>query len=137
MAALTPIHAAGTVDVVVTNPGGESGTLTGGYTYQSVTLTVSSNQVTSGSPLKVNWVAPSGRSSVDWIAFLRIGEPSTSYATSWWQYTRGATSGTFTLDAPNQPGEYEFRYLLDDDFGEAGRSNLVTVSAPASPSTRR
>jgi hypothetical protein len=29
----TPPHAAGTLDVVVTNPGGQSGRLAGGYTY--------------------------------------------------------------------------------------------------------
>jgi phosphatidylserine/phosphatidylglycerophosphate/cardiolipin synthase-like enzyme len=33
--ATTPAHAAGAVDVVVTNPDNQSGTLTGGYTYQS------------------------------------------------------------------------------------------------------
>ena len=37
--ATTPAHAAGTVDVVVTNPDGQSATLPGGYTYS-----VSSNQ---------------------------------------------------------------------------------------------
>src|SRR5688572_21801899 len=31
----TPVHAAGTVDVVVTNPGGQAARLTGAYTYAS------------------------------------------------------------------------------------------------------
>jgi hypothetical protein len=31
----SPAHAVGTVDVVVSNPGGQSGQLTGGYTYAS------------------------------------------------------------------------------------------------------
>src|SRR6266851_2726081 len=35
--ATTPAHAAGTVDVVVTNTDGQSGTLSGGYTYTSST----------------------------------------------------------------------------------------------------
>jgi IPT/TIG domain-containing protein len=34
--ATTPAHAAGTVDVVVTTPGGQSGRLTGGYTYAGI-----------------------------------------------------------------------------------------------------
>jgi hypothetical protein len=34
--ATTAAHAAGTVDIVVTNPGGQSGRLTGGYTYAVV-----------------------------------------------------------------------------------------------------
>ena len=131
--AITPVHDAGSVDVVVTNPDGHSGTLAGGYTYQAVTLTVSSDTVVAGGQLSVSWVAPPGRSVADWIALLKVGSPVTSYAKSWWEYTKGATSGTLTLSAPTEPGQYEFHYLLDDDFGEVGRSGLVTVRAPASP----
>ena len=42
-------------------------------------------------------------------------------------WTDGATSGTFTLSAPTQAGQYEFRYLLNDGYGDAARSSLVTV----------
>jgi IPT/TIG domain len=128
--ASTPSHTAGTVDVIVTNPGGQSGTLTGGYTYEAVTLTVSSNRVTAGSQLSVSWDAPGKRSKGDWIAFMRVGSPSTSYLQSWWEYTGGALSGTFTFSAPAEPGEYEFRYLLDDGFIDAMRSGPVTVVLP-------
>jgi len=38
--AVTPAHSAGSVNVVVSNPGGESGTLTNGYTYNSSGETV-------------------------------------------------------------------------------------------------
>jgi ABC-type Fe3+ transport system substrate-binding protein len=117
------------VDVVVTNPGGQRGTLARGYTYEVVTLTVDANRVTPGGQLSVTWVAPSGRSVVDWIVLLKVGEPSTNYASAWWQYTKGATAGTFTINAPDQSGEYEFRYLLDDDYIEVARSGTVTVSA--------
>ena len=37
LTATTPAHGAGIVDVVVTNPGGQSGKLTGGYTYALIT----------------------------------------------------------------------------------------------------
>jgi hypothetical protein len=57
-----------------------------------------------------------------------VGDPSTSYDL-WWKYTDGGTSGTFTLNAPTQPGQYEFRYLLDDGFVDTARSTPVTVSA--------
>jgi hypothetical protein len=129
ISATTPADAPGTVDVVVTNPDGQRGTLARGYTYEVVTLTVSANKVTPGGQLSVTWVAPSARSSVDWIALLKVGDPSTSYASGRWQYTKGATAGTFTINAPTQSGEYEFRYLLDDDFIEVARSGTVTVSA--------
>jgi IPT/TIG domain-containing protein len=125
--AITPVHAAGTADVIVINPGGQSGALTGGFTYEVVTLTVSSNQVAPGSQLSVSWEAPGGRSTGDWIALLKVGSPSTSYSQGWWEYTNGARSGTLTLSAPVQPGEYEFRYLADDGFVDAARSGRLTV----------
>jgi hypothetical protein len=133
--AMTPVHAAGTVDVVVTNPGGVRGALTGGYTFEivSISLTASPNLVASGGQLTVSWVASSGQSRSDWVGFFKVGYPSTTYQSGWWQYTDGAASGTLTLSAPTQPGEYEFRYLLDDGFIDVARSSPVTVSASAPP----
>jgi hypothetical protein len=131
--ATTPVHAAGTVDVVVTNAGGQSWVLTGGYTYEGVSLTTDVNRVTSEGPLSVSWVAPGGRPRGDWIALLKVGASSTSYVNGWWDYTNGAASGTFALSAPTQPGEYEFRYLVDDGFTDVARTSAVTVSASVSP----
>jgi len=45
-----------------------------------------------------------------------------------WQYTGGAKSGTFIVDAPATPGFYEFRYLVDDGFEDVARSVTVTVT---------
>ena len=68
----------------------------------------------------------------DWIALFKKGDPNT--ARSWWTgWTDGATSGTFTLSAPSQAGQYEFRYLLDDGFNDVARSSVVTVGAGAEP----
>lgn len=131
--ATIPVNAAGITDVVVTNRGGQTETLTGAFTYQVVTLTASSNLVTPEGELSVTWEAPGGRSSSDWIMFLNVGSPNTSYVTNWWEYTNGATHGTFKLKAPSRPGNYEFRYLLDDGFNDAARSTTVTVSSAASP----
>jgi hypothetical protein len=47
--ATTPAHAAGAVDVVVTNTGGQSGTLASGFTYSAPGPTVSSVSPNSGS----------------------------------------------------------------------------------------
>jgi IPT/TIG domain-containing protein len=130
--AITPAHGAGMADIVVTNPVGRSGTLTGGFTYQLVTLTAGPNRITPEGQLSVSWVAPDGRSRGDWIALFRVGSPSTTYLNGWWEYTNGAALGTFILSAPAQPGEYEFRYLVDDGFSDVARSP-VTVNAAASP----
>ena len=61
-------------------------------------------------------------------AFSKWETPNTSYD-YWWEYTDGATSGTLTLSAPTAPGQYEFRYLLDDGFVDTVRSSPVTVTA--------
>jgi hypothetical protein len=121
----TPAHVAGTVDVVVSNPDGQSGRLTGGFTYAVFTLTVSPNPVTAGGELSMSWVAPGGGPS-DWVSLFKVGDPNESHG--WWEYTKGATSGTLTLDAPAKAGQYEFRYLLDDEFIDVVRSSPVTVN---------
>jgi hypothetical protein len=123
--AIAPIHAAGTVDVVVTNPGGQSATLTGGYTYEVVSLTVSPDVVTAGGQLTVSWVAPSGRSSGDWVSLFRVGDPDASHG--WAEHTDDAPTGRFTLSAPTQPGQYEFRYMVG--AASVARSSPVTVIA--------
>lgn len=123
--AIAPIHAAGTVDVVVTNPGGQSATLTGGYTYELVSLTVSPDVVTAGGQLTVSWVAPSGRSSGDWVSLFRVGDPDASHG--WAEHTDDAPTGRFTLSAPAQPGQYEFRYMVGENA--AAHSSPVTIIA--------
>lgn len=89
-------------------------------------VSASPNSIAAGAPLTVNWTAPAGRPSNDWIALYRTGAANTAYL--WWQYTQGATSGSFTLNAPTQTGTYEFRYLLDDGYTDSARSNTVTVT---------
>jgi hypothetical protein len=130
--ATVPTHGAGSVDVVVTNPGGQRAILSGGFTFGLVTLTASANRITAGEPLSVSWATLAGRPKFDWIALLRIGASSGTYESGWWDYTNGAPSGTFTLKAPIQPGDYEFRYLPNDGYIDAGRSSPVTVTAAAS-----
>jgi len=128
--ASAPAHDAGTVDVVVTSPAGQSGRLPGAFTYvvaQPYTLTSSANTVVAGAQLSVSWTAPRG-GEFDWLGLFKVGDPSTNYESGWWQYTDGAVSGTVTLNAPTTPGQYEFRYLLDDGYVDAVRSTPVTVT---------
>jgi uncharacterized protein (TIGR03437 family) len=124
--AIVPAHAAGNADVVVTNPGGSAGTLPAGFTYsfdEPITLTPSTNVIDAGGQMSVSWTAPAGRPG-DWIAVFRVGA---SYEDEWYGLTNGATSGSHTLTAPTRPGEYEFRYLVDDGFLDVARSSPVTV----------
>jgi hypothetical protein len=124
-----PIHALGTVDVTVTNPGGQRRTLPRAFTYEEATVTASAGSVTAGGPLSVTWVTPSGRSNWDWIGLFKVGASNESYEHGWWGYTNGLTSGTLITTAPLQPGQYEFRYFVEDGLVEATRSAMVTVTA--------
>jgi IPT/TIG domain len=126
--AIVPAHAAGHADVVVTNPGGSAGTLPAAFTYsfeEPFTLTPSTNLIDAGGQMSVSWTAPGGRAG-DWIAVFRVGA---SYEDDWYGLTNGATAGTRTLTVPTRPGQYEFRYLVDDGFLylDVARSSPVTV----------
>ena len=91
------------------------------------TLTVSSNTVTPGGQLSVSWTASPGGTR-DWIGLYSMGALDCE-GHGWGEYTNGATSGTFTLTAPTQPGEYEFRYYPNNGCVDYVRSSPVTVRA--------
>ena len=71
----------------------------------------------------MSWTAPGARAG-DWLAVVKVGG---NYDDDWWGSTGGATSGSRTLNAPTRPGQYEFRYLVDDSFVDIARSSPVTV----------
>jgi IPT/TIG domain len=119
-----PPNPGGPVDVVVTNPDGRSATRTGGFTYLTVSLTVSASAVGPGEPLSVSWAVPGRRAGSDWIGLFGVGVPSTSFEDGWWEYT-GSASGTMTLTAPGRAGDYEFRYLLDDGYFDVARAAVA------------
>jgi hypothetical protein len=88
------------------------------------TLTATPSTVSPGGGLTVNWSAPSGRPTNDWIGLFQVGAPNTSYV--WYSFTGGATSGSFNLPAPAQAGTYEFRYLLQNGYTSIATSGAVT-----------
>jgi hypothetical protein len=132
----TPPHALGTVDVVVMNPDGDTATLKGAYTYaSSFAVAASPSVAAAGGDLTVSFDAPSGRDCSgggDWIAIYKVGSPDDTGAANghsdlWYEHLCGATSGRFTLHAPDQPGTYEFRYMVGGT--SVARSNPVTIQA--------
>jgi len=133
--ARTTAHVVGTVDVVVTNPDGQTKALAESYTFGVFSVTGSPGLVAPGGQLTVSWEGPSGRGCVgggDWIAIYRVGDPDETGAANghsdlWYDHVCGATSGLRSLNAPLQPGEYEFRFLVG--VFSAARSNLITVRA--------
>lgn len=63
--------------------------------------------------------APVGHAGTNWIVLYKVGDPNTSFG-----YTGTASSGSFTMTAP---GQYEFRYLLDNGYNAVTQSNVITV----------
>ena len=94
-----------------------------------LTVSGSPTSVAPGGALTASWTAPVGQSAQDWIALYRVGDPNTAFL--WFQYTGGATAGNAGLTAPVQPGQYQFRYLLNNTYVDAARSATITVSATA------
>lgn len=88
-------------------------------------LSVTPEVVGPGGDLLVKWMAPSG-GKWDWIGIFAVGALNCNHG--WYEYTDGQLSGTVTFKAPTQPGQYEFRYHLDDGCTETARSAAVTVS---------
>src|SRR5439155_13588046 len=102
-----------------------------------ITLTASPTTVTVGGPLTVSWTAPAGRPTTDWVGLFKADGSNTRV---WWQYTGGTPSGSYTLAAPQDTGQYEFRYSLENGNTVAATSGIVTVTAltitlTASPTT--
>lgn len=90
------------------------------------TLAATPGTLSLGGSFVVRWTAPAGRPATDWIGFYKVGAPNSP--SLWWQYTGGAASGSFTVPAPTQPGQYEFRYLLEDGYTSVAASNPVGLS---------
>jgi hypothetical protein len=90
-------------------------------------FSVSAN-ATSVSPqgmLTVSWTAPAGRPQTwaDTVGLYLVG--STLDQPVAFQYTMGATQGTFTMPAPGKAGVYELRYVTE--YVMTARSAPVTV----------
>ena len=94
-------------------------------TSATYSVTAGVNVIAPGGLLTVSWTATIG--GRDTIALYKKGDPNT--AAGWRQETFGAVAGTFTLTAPKQEGQYEFRYLLDDEVTDTARSGVVTVTS--------
>jgi hypothetical protein len=108
--------------------------LAGGFLYATASLTVTPDVVTPGGQLQVSWTTQAGQLS-DWIGLFVVGASNFDYLD--YGSTNGATSGTWTWDAPAQPGQYEFRYFPDDGtvlgtsggYYDAARSPFVVAGA--------
>jgi hypothetical protein len=94
--ASAPAHAAGSVDVVVTNPDGQTGRLTGGYTYASP----------DSFEVNGNWEGGADSNYETPLRFTIQNDTLTSVSCG--------TSGTLTLSAPPRIRNGEFSFVGDN-----------------------
>ena len=121
--AVTPSHAAGTFDVVVTNADGGSGSLLNGYTY------VARNQ-----PPQVNITA----STTSGIAPVTVGltanasDPDGSIVAYQWDFGDGQTSTlAVTSHIYQTPGAFTAQVTVTDNLGATANASVtITISAP-------
>ena len=79
-----------------------------------------------GGEIPVRWSVFSGpRSSQDWIGLFVTGASNEAFVT--WKYVADADQGNLTLQAPDTPGTYEMRYLLDNGYESVATSMRIVV----------
>lgn len=93
------------------------------------TISVTPSSAVAGEILTVNWTAPPGSATTDWIGLYHTSDPNTAYMSV--TFTNGLEAGSFVCEAPAIPGSYEFRYLVNNSFVSVAKSNTILVE-PAS-----
>ncbi|PYR46555.1 MAG: hypothetical protein DMF89_21485 [Acidobacteria bacterium] len=98
-------------------------------------VSVTKTNYASGESIVVNWSAPSGHSSTDWISLYSSGATNTQHGA--WYYTGSNLSGTLSFTAPASAGTYEIRYLMNNGYTSAATSNRFSTvtSADTTPPT--
>ncbi|HVG20246.1 MAG TPA: IPT/TIG domain-containing protein [Blastocatellia bacterium] len=130
--AITPAHAAGAVNVVVTNPDNQSGTLTGGYTYTAPgpapaptinSINPSSGTTSGGTSLTITGTgfSPGARVTIGGVAATSVIVVSSTSITA---ITPSHAEGLVSVSVTNSDGQ------------SATRSNAYTyiAAAPVAPS---
>jgi hypothetical protein len=91
-----------------------------------VDLQSGTTYVKCGGEIPASWLLLSGRRSPqDWIGLYAPGAKNQDYVT--WKYVADVDQGRMTLQAPNQPGTYEMRYLLDNGYESVATSIRIVV----------
>lgn len=113
-ATLTAVTSGGTLTSALTGTGATA-TTTAAYSLQAPAT------ATAGGSMVVNWTAPAGHASNDFIGL---------YSTAggyWFQPVGSATSGSFTVPVPRVPGTYFFRYVLVNVWTIGAQSSNIVV----------
>ena len=123
ISALTPVHSAGAVDVIVTNANGSNATLLAGYTYlgsnQAPQVTISASATSGLAPISISLTADASDSDG-------------SIATYLWDFGDGQTSTLATTSHVYQTaGAFIARVSVTDNLGATATASVtINVTAP-------
>ena len=92
---------------------------------ETITLTASPDPVSPRGTITVQWKAPKGHSSFDWIALYTADASNEDYGE--WYSTDESSGGSLTFTAPAEEGVFEVRYLLDGGYDDASRAAFTTA----------
>ncbi len=96
----------------------------------SPVLTVDATTARPRSPITVTLTnSPGGRT--DWLALAKVGAPNTAYL-QWVYVGADVQNRPWTVTMPTAPGQYEFRFFLNDGYVRGATSPAVTVTKRAS-----
>ncbi len=82
-------------------------------------------KVPAGSDIKVTWEGPDNKS--DYITIVKKGAPEKSYK----NYTYTSLGSPLKLKAPDQPGDYEVRYILNQSRTVLTKTNIEIIPVSA------
>jgi len=91
--------------------------------YQTV-LEVNVDGAFAGEQITVSYTGAPGNAT-DWIGLYEVGDTQ-GYIIDW-QYTEGTPEGTLDFYAPEEPGNYVFRFFPNDTFDIIAESNPIAV----------
>jgi len=91
-----------------------------------VDLQSGTTYVKCGGEIPASWALLSGRRSPqDWIGLYAPGAKNEDFLS--WKYVADADRGQVKLPAPDKPGTYEMRYLLDNGYESVATSIRIVV----------
>jgi hypothetical protein len=89
------------------------------------TVTTTKTAAMPGELVTVQWTAAQDTSPKDWIGLFAVGAGNRQIIQ--WVFTGGLTSGSTAFRMPMVAGDFEFRYLLDNGYGDVARSATIRV----------
>jgi hypothetical protein len=92
---------------------------------RAYTLSAARSRVRSGESVRLSWTAPTGHSATDWVGLFYPGGDNRDYVR--FEYLSAESSGSVSIIAPDLPGPYECRILLNNGYAEPATPARATV----------